>query len=135
MIREYPGELLIQPYRLSQISDRIHIELPAGQLHVAGNPVRGAEPTHDRHGHEDGRCRQLLPEPAGDRPAADRWGLRQDQRPVHQGGRVARNGAPHPSKLASVFCIPKTNNAAIDPAANLPGPGAFSITGNAQGLP
>jgi hypothetical protein len=46
-----------------------------------------------------------------------------------------RNGAPHPSKLASVFCIPKTGNPAIDPAANLPGPGAFSITGNAQGLP
>jgi len=46
-----------------------------------------------------------------------------------------RNGAPHPSKLASVFCIPKTGNPAIDPAANLPGPGAFSITGNAQALP
>ena len=46
-----------------------------------------------------------------------------------------RNGLPHPAKLASVFCIPKTGNVAIDPAADLPGPGAFSITGNAQGLP
>jgi len=45
------------------------------------------------------------------------------------------DGNPHPSKLASVFCIPKTGNPAIDPAANLPGPGAFSITGNAQALP
>ena len=42
---------------------------------------------------------------------------------------------PHPGILASVFCIPATTNGAIDPAANLPGPGAFSITGNAQALP
>jgi hypothetical protein len=46
-----------------------------------------------------------------------------------------RDGQPHPSKLASAFCIPATGNVAIDPAADLPGPGAFSITGNAQGLP
>src|SRR5262249_36763144 len=45
------------------------------------------------------------------------------------------DGQPHPSKLASVFCIPQTGNVAIDPAADLPGPGAFSITGNAQALP
>ena len=45
------------------------------------------------------------------------------------------DGLPHPSKLGSVFCIPATGNAAIDPAADLPGPGAFSITGNAQALP
>src|SRR5262249_13380520 len=42
-----------------------------------------------------------------------------------------RDGQPHPSKLASSFCIPQTGNVAIDPAADLPGPGAFSITGNA----
>jgi hypothetical protein len=45
------------------------------------------------------------------------------------------DGQPHPSKLASAFCIPATGNVAIDPAADLPGPGAFSITGNAQALP
>src|SRR5262249_43431876 len=45
------------------------------------------------------------------------------------------DGQPHPGKLASVFCIPATGNVAIDPAADLPGPGAFSITGNAQALP
>jgi hypothetical protein len=45
------------------------------------------------------------------------------------------DGQPHASKLASVFCIPATGNVAIDPAADLPGPGAFSITGNAQALP
>jgi hypothetical protein len=39
---------------------------------------------------------------------------------------------PHASELAAVFCIPQTGNPAIDPAADLPGPGAFSITGNAQ---
>jgi hypothetical protein len=45
------------------------------------------------------------------------------------------DGNPHPGNLASVFCIPPTGNPAIDPAADLPGPGAFSITGNAQALP
>jgi hypothetical protein len=44
------------------------------------------------------------------------------------------DGNPHPSKLAAAFCIPQTGNPAIDPAADLPGPGAFSITGNAQAL-
>jgi hypothetical protein len=43
--------------------------------------------------------------------------------------------APHPSKLASVFCIPAVGNPAIDLSADLPGPGAFSITGNAQASP
>jgi hypothetical protein len=45
------------------------------------------------------------------------------------------DGNPHPGKLASVFCIPAVGNPAIDFAADLPGPGAFSITGNAQALP
>jgi hypothetical protein len=44
------------------------------------------------------------------------------------------DGNPHASKLGSVFCIPQTGNPAIDLAADIPGPGAFSITGNAQAL-
>jgi hypothetical protein len=30
------------------------------------------------------------------------------------------------------FCIPQTANVAIDLAADIPGPGAFSITGDAK---
>jgi len=45
------------------------------------------------------------------------------------------DGNPHPGVLASVFCIPVTGNPAIDPAADLPGPGAFSITGSARAIP
>jgi len=44
------------------------------------------------------------------------------------------DGLPHPSNLASVFCIPQTGNIAIDLGADLPGPGAFSVTGNYQAL-
>jgi hypothetical protein len=39
---------------------------------------------------------------------------------------------PHNSHLVSVFCIPSTGNAAVDGVADLPGPGAFSLNGNAQ---
>ncbi len=38
----------------------------------------------------------------------------------------------HNSHLVSVFCIPSTGNAAVDGVADLPGPGAFSLNGNAQ---
>jgi hypothetical protein len=57
---------------------------------------------------------------------------------IQESGSPAGNlsdGQPHASKLASVFCIPATGNVIIDPAADLPGPGAFSITGNARALP
>jgi len=37
------------------------------------------------------------------------------------------DGLPHAATLASVFCVPKTNNALVDPSADLPGPGAISI--------
>jgi len=43
--------------------------------------------------------------------------------------------APHASTLVSVFCIPPTFNAAVDAAADLPGPGAVSLVGQAQVLP
>ena len=42
------------------------------------------------------------------------------------------DGAPHNSNLASVFCIPATGNAAVDGVADLPGPGAIGLNGNAQ---
>jgi hypothetical protein len=42
------------------------------------------------------------------------------------------DGAAHPSVLGSVFCIPATMNAAIDGAADLPGPGAITLNVNAQ---
>jgi len=37
------------------------------------------------------------------------------------------DGLPHATTFASVFCVPKTNNALVDPSADLPGPGAISI--------
>jgi hypothetical protein len=40
--------------------------------------------------------------------------------------------AAHQSVIASVFCIPKTGNVAVDGVANLPGPGAIALNGNAQ---
>jgi hypothetical protein len=42
------------------------------------------------------------------------------------------DGLPHNSNLASVFCIPATGNAAVDGVADLPGPGAIGLNGNAQ---
>jgi len=42
------------------------------------------------------------------------------------------DGNPHASVIASVFCIPKTGNVAVDGVANLPGPGAIGINGTAQ---
>jgi hypothetical protein len=44
-------------------------------------------------------------------------------------------GAPQDSTLVSIFCIPPTFNAAIDASADLPGPGAVALPGNAQLLP
>jgi hypothetical protein len=43
-----------------------------------------------------------------------------------------RDGALHPSKLVSIFCIPPTFNATVDNAADLPGPGFAALQGNAQ---
>ena len=45
------------------------------------------------------------------------------------------DGGSHASTLVSVFCVPPTFNAAIDAAADLPGPGAVSLPGHAQLLP
>jgi hypothetical protein len=42
------------------------------------------------------------------------------------------DGQPHNSNLASIFCIPATGNAAVDGVADLPGPGAIGLNGNAQ---
>jgi hypothetical protein len=36
-------------------------------------------------------------------------------------------GVGHSLRLASVFCIPKTGNALVDGAANLPGPGEVTL--------
>jgi hypothetical protein len=36
---------------------------------------------------------------------------------------------PAPAVLASVFCIPPTNNVAVDGVADLPGPGAIGLNG------
>ncbi len=47
------------------------------------------------------------------------------------GGNLSDN-VPHNAHLVSVFCIPGTGNAAVDGVADLPGPGAFSLNGNAQ---
>ncbi len=45
------------------------------------------------------------------------------------------DNAPHNAHLVSVFCIPSTGAAAVDGVADLPGPGAFSLNGNAQLTP
>ena len=42
------------------------------------------------------------------------------------------DGNPHQSVIASVFCIPKTGNVAVDGVAALPGPGAIAINGTVQ---
>jgi hypothetical protein len=42
------------------------------------------------------------------------------------------DGLPHATTLASVFCVPKTGNALIDPSADLPGPGAISVVGDTR---
>jgi hypothetical protein len=42
------------------------------------------------------------------------------------------DGQPHVSAIASVFCIPKTGNVAVDGVAALPGPGAIGINGTVQ---
>jgi hypothetical protein len=34
--------------------------------------------------------------------------------------------------LASIFCIPATNNLLIDASANLPGPGAIALPGTVR---
>jgi hypothetical protein len=46
-----------------------------------------------------------------------------------------RDHAQHLGTLVSVFCIPPTFNAPIDVAADLPGPGAVALPGNAQAIP
>jgi hypothetical protein len=40
--------------------------------------------------------------------------------------------APHPTTLATVFCIPPVYNAVIDGQADLPGPGALTLPGTIQ---
>jgi hypothetical protein len=54
---------------------------------------------------------------------------------------IVETGAPggdltdnlgHNANLASVFCIPMTNNLSIDIAADLPGPGSIGLNGTAQ---
>jgi hypothetical protein len=42
---------------------------------------------------------------------------------------------PHPSVLASTFCIPASGNPVVDGAGGLPGPGATSLPGTVQLVP
>jgi hypothetical protein len=54
---------------------------------------------------------------------------------IKENGTPAGNltdGNPHPAVLGNVFCIPATGSAAIDGAADLPGPGAITLNVNAQ---
>ena len=36
---------------------------------------------------------------------------------------------PHPAVIATVFCVPKVGNSAVDTVAALSGPGAGAING------
>lgn len=39
---------------------------------------------------------------------------------------------PHPVTLGATFCLPPTNNGAVDGVADLPGPGAIGLIGNTR---
>jgi len=57
---------------------------------------------------------------------------------INETGSVAGNmsdGLAHPSTLVSIFCVPPTFNSTVDAAADLPGPGAVSLSGSAQVVP
>ena len=72
--------------------------------------------------------------PNGTSGAAGAFG-KPDAKAIVETGKLAGNltdGAPHNSALGSVFCIPMTGNLSIDIAADLPGPGAIGLNGNAQ---
>jgi hypothetical protein len=45
------------------------------------------------------------------------------------------DGLPHDQTLVSVFCIPPTNDATIDAAADLPGPAATALDGTRKLCP
>lgn len=45
------------------------------------------------------------------------------------------DGAQHDATLVSVFCLPPSFNALVDPAAGLPGPGATALPGKMQLVP
>ncbi len=45
-------------------------------------------------------------------------------------GPLTPNGPSAPVALGAIFCIPSTPSALVNFAANLPGPGAFSLVGN-----
>src|SRR5262249_13482581 len=47
-----------------------------------------------------------------------------------QPGGDLTDGLPHASVLVSTFCIPATQNGALDNIGNLPGPGTLSLPGN-----
>src|SRR5205823_6458407 len=50
-------------------------------------------------------------------------------------GALTTGGAAKPGKLVSIFCNPLTFSSLVDTAADLPGPGAVALQGNAQALP
>src|SRR5947209_619684 len=50
-------------------------------------------------------------------------------------GICLNSGAPYAATLVSVFCIPPTYNSTVDASADLPGPGAVSLPGQAQFMP
>jgi hypothetical protein len=42
-------------------------------------------------------------------------------------GECLGDGEPHPTDLVSIFCVPPSFNWLVDPAADLPGPGAVTL--------
>src|SRR5262249_36991061 len=45
------------------------------------------------------------------------------------------DGLGHNQTLVSIFCVPPTFNSTVDAAADLPGPGAVSLSGTSQVVP
>jgi hypothetical protein len=43
-----------------------------------------------------------------------------------------RDRQPHDTTVSATFCVPPTGNGLVDGQANIPGPGAVSLRGNAQ---
>ena len=75
------------------------------------------------------KCRQRNPGAFGQGPART---ITESGSPA---GACIADQAQHNSTLSSVFCIPPAFNSTVDSAADLPGPGAVALIGQAQLVP
>jgi hypothetical protein len=95
----------------------------------------------------NGTCGDLVPCTSDDQCSQPREKCRQRNNGAFFSGAVSHismtgspagdltDGQPHPAKLVSIFCVPAVLDASVDVAADLPGPGATALEGEAQILP